>query len=318
MIKVSEDRNLIQHIKTNFLDNPNAVISKIPNYVSNNPRNDKDFMCANPVKDILEADFSPLIECENVQVSSPKSSSNGFESNQPGEESFMIEAINGEASQVQSWQFMDDEISNCIHNSMNSSDCISQTYANPKRMVPPLYDEKVNNNFLHDLHECNQKKLDSFDFKSDDVHYQNVLSTLLKSSHQLILGPHCRKNNMESSFVNWKKERSVVFQKPRCATSQRVLKKVLFEVTKMHGDLIPESSKENGKKESIWRPEADEIDRNHVMAERKRREKLHERFTLLGSLVPSSGKVISPLLQNSIEAICICRSLMNELFPNVG
>lgn len=310
-LKVSEDKNLIQHIKKNFLDNNNNLnpIISIPKYVpSNNPGNDRDAaMGGNLDENAIETDFSPLVECDDddvQQVSSPNSSTNGSEFNEEEREeshSHMVEgAIHGEASQVQSWQFMEDElICNYAHNnnnSMNSSDCISQTPVNPRRTVP-LYKQKVINHSLQDLQDCNPQNLDNFDSQIDeDEHYQTILSTLLKSSHQLILGPYFRKNNRESSFVNWKKEKlSQAFHnnKPRGGTSQRILKKALFDVVRMHEDWLAESSRENGKKrENIWRREADEIDKNHVLAERKRREKLNERFTALGSLVPSTGKVI--------------------------
>lgn len=285
---VVEDRNLIQHVKSAFLDNPYPMISKIPDYVPNT--NDKDIVRGLD-EDIIEADFDPLVECEDAKICSPSNSTTGFEdSDQQAQESHMIEGINGEACHVQSEQFMDDEISNCVHDSMNSSDCISQTYANSEKGVPLSNEETVNHDSKHDLQDCNLKKLNRFNFSGDDAHYQGVLSTLLKSSHQLILGPYFTNSNQKSSFVSRRIERSQFVQK-QGAMSQRVLKKAVFEVPRMHGDWKLKSSKGYGKRESIWRPEADEIDNNHVLAEKRRREKLNERFSMLGSLVPSNGKL---------------------------
>lgn len=286
---VVEDRNLIRHIKSAFLDNPYPVISKIPHYVPNT--NDKDIVVCGLDDDMIEANFEPLVECEDVKICSPSNSTTGFEdADQQAQNSHMMEGISDEACHVQSWQFMDDEISNCIHDSMNSGDCTPQTYANGEKGVPLSNEETVNHDFKHDLQECNLKKLDHFNFRSDDAHYQGVLSALLKSSHQLILGPYFTNSDQESSFVSWKIERPQFVQK-QGAMSQRVLKSVVFEVPRMHGDWKLKSSKGYGKRESIWRPEADEIDNNHVLAERKRREKLNERFMMLGSLVPSNGKL---------------------------
>lgn len=286
LLKVAEDRDLIQHIKSTFLDNPYPKISEIPCYSPDSGRNDKN---------MTETDLDLLVECEDEKISSPNNSTSGFEDDQPAEESHMVEGINGEVSQVQGWQFMDDEISNCAHNSLNSSDCISQTYANPEKGVPLANEVRQNNeDYLQVLHARNQKKLNNFGFHSGDVHYQGVVSTLLKSSHQLVLGPCFRNDNKESGFVSCKKERSRVFVPTnRGGKQQRLLKKILFEVPRRNGNWAQESSKDNGKRESICRPEADEIDNNHVLAERKRREKLNERFVMLGSLVPSNGKVVN-------------------------
>lgn len=286
---VVEDRNLIRYIKSAFLDNPYPMISKIPDYVPST--NHKDIVCSLD-EDMIDANFEQLVECEGVKICSPSNSTTGFEdADQPAQNSHMLEGINGEACHVQSWQFMDDEVSNCAHDSVNSSECISQTYAISEKGVPLSNEETVIHDCKHDLQaECNLKKLDHFNFRSDDAHYQGVLSTLLKSSHQLILGPYFTNSNQESSFVSWNIERSQFVHK-RVTTSQRVLKLVAFEVPRMHGDWKLKSSKGYDKRESIWRPEADEIDNNHVLAERKRREKLNERFMMLGSLVPSNGKL---------------------------
>ncbi|CAI9753022.1 unnamed protein product [Fraxinus pennsylvanica] len=64
----------------------------------------------------------------------------------------------------------------------------------------------------------------------------------------------------------------------------------------MHENCRLESGKCNGKRESLSKPEIDQIDRNHVLSERKRREKINERFLILGSLVPSGGKVLATAL----------------------
>ena len=87
-------------------------------------------------------------------------------------------------------------------------------------------------------------------------------------------------------------------QMPRSETPQRLLKKVLFEVAQMHGDFLLDSREENGRRESIWRPHVDDIDSSHVLAERRRREKINERFLSLGLLVPSTGKVVQSLVQH--------------------
>ncbi|KAA8520833.1 hypothetical protein F0562_011506 [Nyssa sinensis] len=310
---VLEDPNLIQHIKISFLEIPCPVVSKISDYVSGNARDDKDLVCAKLGHDILNPNLDLVVECEEIQICSPNNSSNGFEANKQAEESFMVEGLNGDSSQVQSWQFMDDEISNCVHNSVNSSDCISQTFVNPEKVVPISNGERINDGCLLDLQECNQMKLTSLDLRNDDIHYQGVLSTLLKSSHQLILGPYFQNRNKESSFVSWKRG-AVGIQMSCSGSPQRFLKKVLFEVTRMHGGCFLESREDNNRRDGLWRPEADEINPNHVLSDRRQTEKMDERFLILGSLVPSTSKVDKvSVLDNTIEYLKELERRVEEL-----
>ncbi|XVF51480.1 hypothetical protein PTKIN_Ptkin04bG0188400 [Pterospermum kingtungense] len=300
---VLEDLGLIQHFKTSFLDTPQTVVSNKPIAAAVRTGNNKDLAC--PCPQTLDAKMSPFLGCEQLEMASPDDSSDGFEPNQPAEDSFMIEGMNnnGGASQVQSWQLMDEEFSNGVHHSLNSSDCISQTFVDHGNINVPLRQgDKTNDNGLHDVEECNQRKLTSLDLQSDDLHYQTVLSSLLKSSHQLILGPNIRNSNHQSSFISWKKIVLVKSQKSRDETPQKVLKKILFEVPQMHDKALLESPKDNGVKDAAWRPEADEICGNHVLSERRRREKLNERFMILKSLVPSISKADKvSILDDTIE-----------------
>ncbi|XP_031127277.1 transcription factor GLABRA 3-like [Ipomoea triloba] len=273
---VPEDHNLIHHVRTSYLDIPHAVGSKVPNYVSIGGRK--------PDQDKLDLYPVPPVECEDNNIGSPYNNSNGFGANQEEGDSFMVEEMNGEASQLQSWKLADDDISNCIHNSTNSSDCISQNYVNPERASTLSDAEKLNGD----------------SGKGVDVHYQSILSNVLKSSHQLVLGPHFRNNYRESSFVTWKKETSSKNPLPRTRTPQRLLKKVLCDVAGMHGcSSVRGSHKQNGN----YKPEADETDKSRVLSERRRREKLNERFMTLASLIPTtSGKVDKiSILDETIE-----------------
>ncbi|XP_059444029.1 transcription factor EGL1 [Corylus avellana] len=286
---VLEDPSLIQHVKTSFLEIPHPIISK-KSAGAGNTRNDKNPACAVLDQDILDTKLVPHVQGEELDMVSPNNSSNGFEPNQPAEDSFLVEGMNGGASQVQSWQFMDEEFSNCVHHSMNSSDCISQTFVEPENDVSVPKGEQVNDHCLQDLQECNHTKMCFLDVRSNDLHYQSVLSSLLKSSHQLILGPYFRNYQRESSFVSWNKKGLAHCQNPGGETPQKLLKKVLFVVPRMHvGDLF-DSPEDNGIKDVVWRPEADEIGMSNALAERGQKEKLNERFFTLKSMVPSISK----------------------------
>ncbi|KAI3453719.1 hypothetical protein Pfo_010382 [Paulownia fortunei] len=311
---VSEDLNLIQHIKTSFLESPSAIVSKIPNHGSNDSTNNNGIICE--VLDhanMPEKNLDQLLDSRDMDVCSPNNGSDDFADNLLREESNFVDDIDGEASQMQSWQFKDDAISTGLNHSMSSSDCVSQTHGNPETIVPCLDGKKATDNCTHDNQECNQQKHNSSGVQGDDIHYQSVLSSLLKSSHQLILGPYFRNGNRESSFLSWK-DRLLCCQSPQTVTPQRLLKKVLFEVARMHENFRIESGKQNGKKDDLSKPEVDEVDRNHVLSERKRREKMNERFMILGSLVPSGGKVDKvSILDHTIEYLKELERKVEEL-----
>nr|WIE96204.1 basic helix-loop-helix transcription factor [Loropetalum chinense var. rubrum] len=311
---VLEDPGLIQHIKTSFLEIPYPIVSREYHSSVGNKINDKDPTCAELDHDFFDTKLNAVVECEELNMVSPNNSSNGFGLNQPVEDSFMVEGINGGASQVQSWQFMDDDFSNCVYNSMNSSDCISQTFVDTEKVVPIPKCERVNDHSLPDVRQSNHAKLTSLDLRNDDFHYTSVLSALLKSSDQLVLGPHFKNCNKASSFVSWKKGGLVGTLRPGSGTSQTLLKKVVFEVARMHGDHLFESRDNNGRNDGIWRPEADEINMNHALSERRRREKLNERFVVLGSLVPSKSKADKvSILDDTIEYVKELERRVEEL-----
>ncbi|KAM6587843.1 hypothetical protein CsatA_010448 [Cannabis sativa] len=289
---VLEDHALIQRVKMSISATPYPLASsKRSNCRAGSIRNGQGFACAMVDYDFLNNNSIPVVIHREENLSSPSSSSNGLEPNQPGDDSLIVEGINGAASQVQSWQIMDDELSNCVLHSLDSSDCISQTLVNHERVEPEkaLY-ELIDDHQLQDLQDCNHMKMTPVDLRTKDLHYQGVLSTLLKSSHQLILGTHNKKFHQESSFVSWKKEMLLKLFKPRGGTPQNLVKKILFEVPRMHLNRVVDSQEDNSIGSGVWRPEADEIGMNHALAERKRRERLNEKFSILKGMVPSLSK----------------------------
>lgn len=242
-----------------------------------------DVACPGLGPNEIESELSPFLGCEQLERSSPNEISDGLELNQLAEDPF----VNGGASQVQSWQFMDD------HHSLNTSDCISQTFADHEDVVPLCQGENDNDNDFRDVEECDRINRAAFDPINDDTHYQTVVSVLLKSSDQFILGPLLRNSNKESGFISWKMNRSVKYRKAKVETSQKLLKKILFEVPRMHDKGLLQSPQGNdGVGDAVWRPEADELCKNHVLSERRRREKINKRFTILKSLIPSNSKVV--------------------------
>lgn len=255
------------------MESPSVILPKIPNHVFDGSSNH-----ANVLEDGLDQLLDPFME-----ISSPNNSSDEFADNLLREDSGLVESVDIEAHHMQSP--MDDAVSNCLNNSTNSSDGVSQTRGGEPGLMIPLSNETKSS--MHEIQECNQKK--ATEFQGNDIHYHSVLSNLLKSSHQLILGPYITNGtSRESSFVCWRREANPV---PRIGTPQKLLKKILFEVAGMHQTCSAESDKHESCRAET-KQEVDDVDRNHVLSERKRREKINERFTILGSLVPSGGKVL--------------------------
>ncbi|KAJ7944931.1 Basic helix-loop-helix transcription factor [Quillaja saponaria] len=292
---VLEDASLIQYIKTSFCNDLNPEVIKMSR-VTLNTGNEKEVDYGAFNYDAFETNTIAEV---------------GYEDNQPEDDSYMDEGKNGGPSQVQSWQIMDDELSNCIHNSINSSDCISQTFGDPENFASIPKDKK--DVCLQDLQESNHKKLASCDLQSDYLHYQSVLSTLLKSPHQLILGPHFQNCHQESSFISWRRGVLLSCQKPRGGTSQKVLKKVLFQDPQRFMGCLQKGQEESDCKDGM-RQEADETGMNHVLSERKRREKLSRNFSILKSIVPSISKEDKvSILDDSIEYLKELEKRVKEL-----
>ncbi|XP_022875533.1 transcription factor GLABRA 3-like isoform X2 [Olea europaea var. sylvestris] len=260
---VLEDQNLIQHVKTCFSATPVPIFSKIP---SEQVRLELDRA------NMTETGCDPPLDSGEVYICSPDNCSDSFGATRLRNKSDVFEGIEGEVPQLQSRKFKGDRISCWVNTSM--SDSVSQTYENPKGISP----------ISKDTQECSQQK-------DDKIHYQSVLSTLLKGSNQFILGPYFKRGKRESSFVNWTKDGLSRAKTVQTRTQQKLLKKVLLEVARMHENCQLESIKNNGKRESPSTSEVGETYRNHILSERKRRGELNERYSILGSLIPSGGKV---------------------------
>ncbi|GKV23132.1 hypothetical protein SLEP1_g32901 [Rubroshorea leprosula] len=307
---VLEDLGLIKHVKTSFLDIPCHVIMNKSNIGVGSTANDN-----NIAHIALDTKFSPLVSCEQLEMASNSNSSDEFEPHQLEGVSLIVDrGMNYAPSQAQSWQFMEEDFSNCVHHSLNSSDCISQTFVDDGKVVVPPKSDREHENCLQAVQENNQTKLTSLDLQNNDLHYQNVLSSLFKASHQLILGPHFQNCNKESSFASWKKGVLVKSLKPRDRTPQKILKKILFEVPRMHDHELVESPVSNAVKDAAWRPEVDELGMNHLLLESRQRERINDQFIILKSLVPSISKADQvSILDDTIEYLQELEKKVEEL-----
>jgi hypothetical protein len=311
--KVTEDPGLIQHIKASLLDFSKPVCSDKSFSAAHNKDDDKDPMSTRISHEIvdtlaLENLYTPTEDieseqeginylhgnvCEEFNRNSPDDFSNGYEHNLVTEDSFMLEDLKEGASQVQSWHSMDDEFSDDVRDSMNSSDCISEVFVKQGKVVPSSKGKDISHLQLKVLQEGNHTKLSSLDpGADDDLHYRRTAFVILKSSSQLIENPCFQSGDYKSSFVGWKKGAADGY-KPRI--QQKMLKNILFAAPLMHGGHSIRSDKENAGKDCLKNLEGCETCKLHFESEK---QKENEKYLALESIVASINEVITlPLLE---------------------
>ncbi|XP_047338060.1 transcription factor EGL1-like [Impatiens glandulifera] len=267
---VEEDPGFIEHVITSYLTNPSVSFSMIPtSFSGNGGRNDEN---DHVFDDLIDTDLNLTDEWDPITS-----------------DSFLVD------------HDLREEFSNCImQNATSSSECISHTLLNTCGWSSPGK-RKANDECLIDeieQHDRTIKRSNScsiLDIQTeDDSHYGVVVASLLKSSNSFLLGTPLRKlENQESSFVGWRKNSPV---QPRKGNPQRLLKKILIEVPRMSRGCLLDSKKKEGQH--------DVVDSNHTLSERRRRERISERFSVLGSLIPSIKKVDKvSILDTTIEYV---------------
>ncbi|KAA8520631.1 hypothetical protein F0562_014887 [Nyssa sinensis] len=311
---VLEDLSLIQHIKTSLLQFSKPVCSEKSSSAAHNTDDDTDCMLAkvdhgiadavamenfcSPTDDIRfdQEGFSELDENihDDFAMGSPDDCSNGCEHNHQMEDSFVPEGINGGASQVQSWHFMDDDFSNCAQGSINLSDCISQVFTDQEKDTSPPRSGNVNNLHLKELQECNHTKLSSLD-PGNDLSNRRTLSTILRNSHRLIENTCFQSCTQKSSFVSWKKGGIDDGERPQ--EQQNMLKKLLIRVPLMHRGCSLKLQNETGGKDWLWKPEIDEICVQHSLPDKVTE---NEKILVLRSTAPSVSKIAKALVLGGI------------------
>ncbi|TYI54833.1 hypothetical protein E1A91_D11G100400v1 [Gossypium mustelinum] len=299
---VPEDPNLLQHIKASLLDFSKPVCSEKSTPAPHNADDDKDPICAkvdHEIVDLLDLEnlYSPAKEIkfdherfnelhesikEDFNISSPDECSNGFEQNHQMDDSFMLEDVNGVASQVQSWHFMDDDFS------IQEKAAISS----PKR-------GSVSHSHLKEFQQGNHTILSSLDLEvDDDLHYKRTVSAILSTSNWLIESPSFTTCGYKSSFISWKKVGMENFHRPKL--HQNIFKKILFAVPLMHGGKCSLGKLENN------------IDATgHVLPEKRREE---EKFRVLRSIVPLIDEIDKEsILKDTIKYLKELEARIEEL-----
>nr|QTO65823.1 GLABRA3-like protein [Aristolochia macrophylla] len=323
---ISEDPALIQKITTTFLDFPKLLCYEQSTSNHRNFENEDDQIlaevdhgvpgCGMESKDYPstfshqstpkeEAELNPIEEMQNdeLKTSSSDDISTAGGANPETEDSFMADGLNGN-SQLQNWQYVDDDFGN-----INSSDCISQSFAAVENAASC---EKYND-FLQALQECNHTKLSFLDLETNDCHYSRTLAAVFRNSQHLVDKPSILNVSCSSSFSSWMKDLDGPVLQICNGTSQNILKRVLVKVSWMHGRSLM-SQHENGATGRNRNLDGYGYNSNHVLSERKRREKLNEKFLILQSLIPSISKIDkASILGDTIEYLRELESRVEEL-----
>nr|QXL90856.1 basic helix-loop-helix (bHLH) DNA-binding [Raphanus sativus]QXL90857.1 basic helix-loop-helix (bHLH) DNA-binding [Raphanus sativus] len=157
------------------------------------------------------------------------------------------------------------------------------------RLGSPDDDDVSNQNLLSDFHieapNSLDTQMDMMNLMEEGGNYSQTVSTLLMSQLPNLLSDSVSTSSyVQSSFVSWRVENVKEHQQYQreekassSSSSQWMLKHMILRVPLLH---------ENTKNKRVPREEL-----NHVVAERRRREKLNERFITLRSLVPFVTKM---------------------------
>ncbi|WOL00190.1 hypothetical protein Cni_G08903 [Canna indica] len=246
---------------------------------------------------------------EELDVGSPEDSSNECRANQHLGELLGIDGLNS-MSQLQNTQFIDDQFSDAIHGSLNSNEYVLKSFVNAERAVSSA-EERIGNQMLDSLQEVNHSKLISLDIDVEDSHYAKTVSTILQSSKQVKSVSCSSKVSCKSSFVGWRG--GFNNPKPLSSMSQFMLKKILMDKPWLQNGHPTKHKGQNRLHEKVWNPHR-ESGASHVLSERRRREKLKEKFLVLRSLIPSISKVDkASILSDTIEYLKDLQRRVQEL-----
>ncbi|XP_047157064.1 truncated basic helix-loop-helix protein A-like [Vigna umbellata] len=158
------------------------------------------------------------------------------------------------------------------------------------------------------------------DLTQEDNHYSETVSNILQNqSSRWPTSPTSVgyiTYSTHSAFTKWSSRASHLFHPAVDGPSQWLLKYILFTVPYLHAknpaDTSPQTAADP-KLRGKGTPQ-DELSANHVLAERRRREKLNERFVILRSLVPFVTKMDkASILGDTIEYVKQLRRKIQEL-----
>ncbi|KAG2693644.1 hypothetical protein I3760_08G105700 [Carya illinoinensis] len=161
------------------------------------------------------------------------------------------------------------------------------------------------------------------DLAQEDTHYSQTVSTIVQSQTSRwakSASPDYISYSTQSAFTKWTTAVDHHLRIPiDQSTSQWLLKYVLLSIPFLHTKYRDENSPKLRDADSTMTrfkkgTPQDELSANHVLAERRRREKLNERFIILRSLVPFVTKMDkASILGDTIEYLKQLRKKIHDL-----
>jgi Helix-loop-helix DNA-binding domain len=269
--KVLEDQALTKHITTSFWEITFPVCTE--QSISSPPLPERD-----EENNIIDTVISPnalfSIPTDNASMEAEKLHSNTYEDLNIDSPDDSWKDLGNCQQMVGSFGFntelIDDEYCDGENGSFIPSECVSL------KTTFDLITEKT--------------KLDlvSLDIDGDAPHYVKTLAAISKNSKALNSFAPNLLGGSESCFVVWRKAFGA--EKRVVGASQKLLKKVLSGGAWLNGDPVKEVQERAALQSQVGKSGVD-VSASHVMSERRRREKLNEKFVALRSIVPSISKV---------------------------
>ncbi|KAK7393542.1 hypothetical protein VNO78_22100 [Psophocarpus tetragonolobus] len=309
--KVQEDLNLVQHVKSFFIDHHHYPLPPKPalsEHSTSNPTSSSDhipvvmYTVADPPAAHLNQDDDMDEDEEDQEEEEEEESASEDQTPTPAEPSELMQLEMPEDIRVGSPNDGSNNLDSDFHLLAVSQGGNVAGQAESTRRWGPSQDPlqtQLPASGLDPLEELSQ----------EDTHYSQTVSNILQN--QLSRWPTSPSSvgyitySTESAFAKWSSRGSQQLQPTLDGTNQWLLKYILFTVPYLHA--------KNPKLRSKATPQ-DDLSANHVLAERRRREKLNERFIILRSLVPFVTKMDkASILGDTIEYVKQLRRKIQEL-----
>ncbi|XP_027365439.1 basic helix-loop-helix protein A-like isoform X2 [Abrus precatorius] len=333
--KVQEDLNFIQHVKSFFLDHHHPLPPKpaLSEHSTSNPTSSSDhiptvmYTVADPppTHTINQNDMDEDEEEEEDEAESASEDETGGHIAGPA----TTPDTAAEPSELMQLEMPEDIRVGSPNDGSNNLDsdfhllAVSQTgnpsgQAESTRRWAPIQDPlqvQLPVSAPHPLEDLTQ----------EDTHYSQTVSNILQNqfsrwTHSSPSVGYIPYSNL-SAFAKWTTLADHHFHAPVDGTNQWLLKYILFTVPYLHAKTPDDNSPQNrdtaaadtARLRGKGTPQ-DELSANHVLAERRRREKLNERFIILRSLVPFVTKMDkASILGDTIEYVKQLRRKIQEL-----